>query len=166
MAIQRQRAFSILNKLGPATSNTVILYTASPVFEGGIGAVVSASLESLRVRVAITSLLQVPFPEGLDEQGALEAAGTLRDYQWNSQRFQLDLLRSKTGSPQIIGSVSLMARTPFYTIDLMPLLTSQAVARIAPGDWIGVQVENAGYGLLAPNDDVVVFGEGLEEFYL
>ncbi|NJM57872.1 MAG: hypothetical protein HC857_11175 [Synechococcales cyanobacterium RU_4_20] len=167
MAIQITRAFSILTKLPSQTTSTSILYTANPFSDDeGNQAEVSGSLESLRIRVAIKSLVEVPLPTGLDEQGQLEAVSTLRDYQWTSQRLELDLLRRKTGSQQVIASVALMARTPFYTIDLMPFFTSQPVARIAPNDWIGVKMKDAGYGLINEIDEVVIFGEGLEEFYL
>lgn len=167
MATQRNRAFSILTKLPPLTTNTSILYEAESFsLDNGQAIEVSGSLESLRVRVSIKSLDEVPLPTGLDEQGQLEAVGTLRDYQWASPRFQLDVLRRKSGSQQIIASVALLARTPFYTIDLMPFFTAQPVARIAPGNWIGVKITDAGYGLVGAIDEIVVFGEGLEEFYV
>lgn len=162
--MQLTKAFSILERVPASSSGFLELYTPSSETVSEETVNFSGLLESLRVRIQINSLTETPIPAGLDELGDVEALEAYKNYQWEAERIHLSLFRRKGSGDRLkIGTVPMLKRSPFYVVDLMPYLTRQVVARFATGDSLDVAVEDAGYGFLTADDDVVVFGEGLEE---
>lgn len=123
-------------------------------------------IQDLRVKIDVTSFDEVLFPVLEPE---LTEAERLREYtmmEWSNSRCELSLQKSLNGVDWVeIGRISLQNRRPYYSLDILPFITKQADALVA-GDWLSCTVLDVGYGSLAADDSVVIFGSGqLEAHY-
>ena len=162
--MQLTQSFSIVERLPEASTAIISIYSPSTtqVAEETVG--YSGLLESLRLYSEINSLDDPGIPTDIDNLGDVEALESFKNFQWSSPRLHLNIMRRKGNSSwQMIGKTSLIGRKPFYQVDLMKYLTRQVVYRMAAGDSLGLQIEDAGFGLLTNIDNLTVFGEGLEE---
>lgn len=157
--MQYSEGFQISRQLRAGSTETIFT-PKTEVREGGTLRY-SGLLESLRVRVAQPSLgpPASALPEGLSDLGNVEAGEAYRDWIWSQPRRQLDILINGL----TWASVPLLNRPPFYIINLMPYLSSQSTARIAPGSNLAVMVADVGFGPLGPNDSLILMGEGIQE---
>ena len=125
----------------------------------------SGFLMSIRVRIDISSIAEVQFPAREPGMSPGELSAQLRGMDAVSPKFQMDLLACTHSNPEweMIGSVMLYNRRPFYTINLMPYLTDAASFDVASDCAIGARITDAGYGLLRLRDRVSIFGSAVEE---
>lgn len=154
--MQLSEGFDICQRI---TGNTVIFTPRSRQWSGHT-IQYSALIESLHLRVSQPSLGPPgPPPEGLEDLGNLEGGEAYRSWQWSQPRRQLDIYKKG----QILASVSLLNRVPFYIINLMPYLSSQSTARLGFGSALEVKIADVGFGPLASQDTLVIYGEGIQE---
>lgn len=120
----------------------------------------SALIESLQIRISQPSLgAPGPLPEGLEDLGNLGSGEAYRGWQWAQPRRHLEIL--KGGIP--LMPIAILNREPFYIMDLMPFLSQQSTARIGFGTSLEIRIVDAGFGPLAAQDTIVVWGEGVQE---
>lgn len=122
-------------------------------------------ITDLRMKVKIRSIPEKPLPELDVEQSRTQRITAVRDMEWTGERYQFGLYMECSNSPLLhIASVSLLNRIPYYHVNLMPYFTDNAIINIANDARILGRVEDAGYGLLSGDDDLVIFGSCKEEF--
>lgn len=154
--MQLSEGFDLCQRI---TGNTVIFTPRSRQWAGQ-SIQYSALIESLHIRVSQPSLGPPgPPPEGLEDKGNLEGGEAYRSWQWAQPRRQLDIYKKG----QILASVSLLNREPFYIINLMPYLSSQSTARLGFGSALEVKIADVGFGPLSSQDTLVIYGEGVQE---
>lgn len=122
-------------------------------------------ITDLRMKVKIQSIPEKPLPELSVEESRTKRLTAVRDMEWTGQRYQFGLYMECSNSPLLhIASVSLLNRSPYYHINLMPYFTDNAIINVANDARILGRVEDAGYGLLSGTDEIVIFGSCKEEF--
>lgn len=121
-------------------------------------------ITDLRAKIKITSIPEKPLPVLDAEQSRTERLTAVRDLEWMSERYELGLYLQASGTGILhIASLSLLNRRPFYQINLLPYFTDNSLINIASDARILARIENAGYGLLSGQDEVVIFGSVKEE---
>lgn len=126
----------------------------------------SGFLQSLRMKVQIASLDEIPLPSLPPEMGRVEKATSLRDMEWKNPRKQISFLMSHDGSDYYnLFSISLQKRIPYFTVNLLPYLTDNADFLLSSDTKIAAQIINAGWGGLVGEDEVVIYGAVAEEAY-
>lgn len=121
-------------------------------------------ITDLRLKIRINSLPEQELPNLDAEQSRTERLTAVRDMEWLSARYEFGLYLQATGTgPLHIASISLLNRKPFYHVNLLPYFTDNSLINLAADARILGRVENAGYGLLNTNDELVVFGSVKEE---
>jgi len=121
-------------------------------------------ITDLRLKIQISSIAESVIPNLGVESSRTDRLIAVRDIEWNSARKELELFLETSRQPLThIASVSLLNRTPFYTINLMPYFTDNGIINIANDARISARIKNAGYGLLQESDEVVIYGSVKEE---
>lgn len=161
------RSAQILQKLGAATGvNPIVIYqpglvtpwdrTASLRYYG--------FLTDLRMRISVPSYPEVDLPN-LDASSTRTArVSAVRDQEWKSNRCELDLLLKTAYSPwQVLSTVSIINRPPYYVVNVAPYLTDNISFLIASDAVLAVRLRDVGFGLLKGADELVIFGAVREE---
>lgn len=121
-------------------------------------------ITDLRLLVNINSIDEQELPDLDATSSRNERLTAFRDMEWKSRRKELALYLEASGQPACkIASISLLNRSPYYHVNLVPYFTDNAIINVGNDARILGQIVNAGYGLLEPNDEVVVFGSVKEE---
>lgn len=119
----------------------------------------------LRCKVNIQSIDEQALPEiGLGDSRTARV-NAVRDMEWRSPRKQMNLmLRTASAGDWIeIAPISLLNRDPYYQVNLLQFLSDNVAFAVANDSAIGLQIVDAGYGLLSGNDEVVIWGSVKEE---
>lgn len=123
----------------------------------------SGLLESLRAVISLPSLgTPNPLPEGFGALPKPDRAEVYRNWLYSQPRKLLELI---VGG-QVWAKVPLINREPWYEINLMPYLSDQSIARIAPAKNLEARLANAGFGLYSPSDSILIKGFGVEEAFV
>lgn len=121
-------------------------------------------ITDLRLRVDIESIPEKPLPDLSVTQSRTERLSAMRDMEWKNERKEIGLFLETSGHPITkIASIALLNRVPYYHVNLMPYFTDNAVINVANDARIHACIEDAGFGLLQGQDEVVVFGSVKEE---
>ena len=125
----------------------------------------SGFLQSLRLKVDINSLKEVPIPAIPLEESRVNRAAALRDMEWKNPRYQVDILMASGGDYHNLFSISLQTRLPYYTVSLLSHFTENADFLLGPETILAAQVVNAGYGYPQGDDEIIFYGAVLEQAY-
>lgn len=118
----------------------------------------------LRLKVDIDSIEEQELPELSVLSSKTERITAVRDMEWKAPRKELALYLEASGRQMVqIASLALLNRLPYYHVNLMPYFTDNGIYNVANDARILAQVIDVGYGLLAGNDNLVVFGSVKEE---
>ena len=122
-------------------------------------------LQSLRLKIACPSLAVADIPNMEPELTRAERIKIIRDLEWLSPRRELEILQrvGTTGEYFALGRISCLNRPPFYSINLLQFLTDNADYPIGSGTTLAFRAKNAGHGLLAGADELIVYGGGVKE---
>lgn len=124
----------------------------------------SGLITNLRVRVAIASLLEeyVLPPQG--DFTTEEYALLLNSYDANSPKKGLNFyLETSLSSPILIVQLYLFKRRPFYIIDALAYFTNTISLDIASDSKITAKTQDLGWGELFGGDEIVIWGNAIEE---
>jgi len=123
-------------------------------------------VRDLRARISIKSLAASNIPEIDDLSTTSERITLMRNYEWGQSRFHLELLIKQESDPswETIGEISLMNKieTPFYMADLGDFFSAGTI-ELGEQTIIGCRIKNVGYGHLAGEDKVTIFGTIIKE---
>lgn len=123
----------------------------------------SGLVESLRAVVSLPSLgTPNPLPEGFGSLPKADRPEAYRDWLYSQPRKLLELL---VGG-KVWAKIPLINRDPWYEVNLMPYLSDQSIARIAPGKNLEARLANAGFGLYSSQDSILIKGFGVEEAFV
>lgn len=123
----------------------------------------SGLVESLRAVVSLPSLgTPNPLPEGFGSLPKTDRPEAYRNWLYSQPRKLLELL---VGG-KVWAKIPLINRDPWYEVNLMPYLSDQSIARIAPGKNLEARLANAGFGLYSPQDSILIKGFGVEEAFV
>lgn len=126
-------------------------------------------LKNLKVFASIKSLDEVALPEfALDDSQTTKLQKVL-DIEWNSPRKQLDVyLQSNNQGWLHIGSTSMLNPSgyQFRIYNIMDLFTDNLALELGINSKVGIGVKDVCYGLLTPQDTVVIHGSYVEEIFL
>ncbi len=118
----------------------------------------------LRAKVQIRSMEEQELPELEVTATRTERITAVRDMEWKGRRKEFALFLETSGvGPTKIAAISLLNRVPYYHINLMPYFTDNGIVNVAADARILGRVEDAGYGLLQGEDELVIFGSVKEE---
>lgn len=161
---------NILERLSSTTGNAVVTLWKPKLTEAAIPSIsstYSGFLNALRMRIAIKSVSEQPLPSLEPEDTRAARAAALRDLEWKSPRKEIEFLM-KTGGRDWISmfQVSLLAREPYYAINALEYLTKNSDFLLGVDTYLGCRIRDAGYGLLAQADEVVIWGSVLEQVYV
>lgn len=122
-------------------------------------------ITDLRAKVDINSLAPTELPNLDIGTSQSERAAIIRDQEWTSPRYELDLLMRSTysGGWHSLVSLSLLNRLPFYILNLQQYLTDQVAFNVANDAVLGCQIRNVGQGFLAGSDSIIIYGSAREE---
>lgn len=121
-------------------------------------------INSLRVKVKLRSIPHADLPLLSVDQSRTERLGLMRQAEWTQPRKHLNLYFS-TGNGQWanVATLSLLRIDPFRQFDLIEYFTKDIALGLGTHGSIGISIENAGYGLLTGEDEVLCFGTATTE---
>ena len=118
----------------------------------------------LRVKIDITSLSESTIPDIPLGATNAQKSTSIRDMEYGSQRFELQLLMRTTYQDWLpLFNFSLLNRRPFYVTDMMSYLTTQPAFAVASDAQLAIRIIDVGYGLLQGDDRLIIFGSAREE---
>lgn len=121
-------------------------------------------LTDLRIRVFVPSLTEVNIPTIEIGKSNTEKYETVRDYEWNTDRFELDFLMSIDSTNFVeLFVLSLKNNPPYVVKDCMSYLTNNPAYAISQGTTLAIRCRDVGYGLPTGVDRLDVFGVVREE---
>ncbi|NER83608.1 MAG: hypothetical protein F6K42_29490 [Leptolyngbya sp. SIO1D8] len=122
-------------------------------------------ITDLRLKVDISSLPQTAIPDIDISTSRTERAERIRQMEWESDRYEMQLLMQDTysGGWLEIARLSLLNRSPYYQINILRYMTDQIALNVANDARLGMQFIDAGYGLPKSEDSLVIFGAVREE---
>ncbi len=151
--------------------NIIALFTTNPSREemlwrsAGYEVVVNRFVKNLRCFFSISSIPEIELPnfDVLDSDFSRNIA--LRKLMWGSPRKQLELYVSSGFQWQSRGSISLQGRqdTPYTDADLMAYFSEGLAIELGDNGTIGIAAKNVGFGNIASNDNVVIYGSLIKE---
>lgn len=161
---------NILTRLTATTGSTIVTLWQPKLVEASIPSISSSYsgfLNALRMRIAIKSVAEQPLPSLEPEDSRAARAVALRDLEWKSPRKEIEFLM-KTGTQDWVSlfAVSLLARDPYYAINALEYMTKNADFLLGVDTRLGCRIRDAGYGLLAQADEVVIWGCVLEQVHV
>ncbi|MCC5641317.1 hypothetical protein LC593_37095 [Nostoc sp. CHAB 5844] len=166
---------STINEVKPivlrldSTSNSDIYPIFSDVdFSIDNGSVLSENIfiKNLKAYVKIDSLPEANLPDITLEDSNTQALYKTLNTEWTSARKQLDLLVSEDSINWYpVGSISLLnpAGYPYRVYNIMDLYTQNLAIELGKNGRLGVQLKDAGWGLLQPGDTVTIHGSYVKE---
>lgn len=169
MAIQQiySRSAQILQRFSAASdSNMQLLYEPALVSPWDRVSTLRyyGFITDLRMKIQIRSITESVIPNLGVESNRTDRLIAVRDMEWNSPRKELHLFMETSRHPLThITSISLLNRQPYYVVNLMPYFTDNGIVNIANDTRLSARIQNAGYGLLTGQDEVVVYGSCKEE---
>lgn len=126
--------------------------------------IVNGFVKSLRARTNITSIPEVDLPNIPIEDSRTERLSKVRNIEWKEPRKHLKLwTKNASNSWFHIATVSLLNIPPYRLFDLQVYFSANLMIELGESGAIGASIENAGYGLLSGQDEVVIFGSGTTE---
>lgn len=150
----------------PSTGEIIPIYEPALVSANDLvsGIRYNGYVTDLRIRSVVSSLPETPLPEF--ELGASKTAkmAVVRDLEYASPRFGLEILLSCEGSPYLpIFEFALHNRQPFFVTEVLSYLTNQPALALAPDASLAVRFKDVGYGFPQGTDEFVVYGVAREE---
>lgn len=121
-------------------------------------------ITGLRAMIDINSIEESAIPRLDVDSSRTDRITAVRDMEWRSARKELELLIRDSVTPWTpIASISLLNRLPYYHVALLPYLGDDGFFNCGNDAVIGARIVNAGYGFLAGDDRVTIFGSVREE---
>jgi len=121
-------------------------------------------LTDLRIKIECPNLVETSLPDiklGVSNSAKAEA---IRDYEWDSERFELEfLLKVGETDYQPLFSISAKNNPPNLVKDLLGYLTSNPAFALGYGNKLGIRCKDVGYGYPQSGDNFVVYGVIREE---
>lgn len=129
-----------------------LLNNATHVIRNGL-------ITALRIKAKVPSIPEADLPQLAVDQSRTERLNLTRNYEWTSPRKHLNLwLKTSGGNWANIATISITNIPPFRVFDLSSYFTSDIAIALGANGAIGLSVENAGYGLLEGNDEILCSG--------
>lgn len=132
----------------------------------------NAFIKNLKAFASIESVQESELPKFLPTDTSTDKTIKVLDIEWKSPRKQLNLyIATNTSSAtewHQVGSLSLLNPYgyPFRIYNLMDLFTDNLALELGENSKLGIQVQNVGYGLLTPEDNVIIHGSYTEEIFV
>lgn len=121
-------------------------------------------ITDLRIRSVVESLPETPLPEFELGESRTQKMATMRDLEYKSPRYALEVLLSYSNSPYLpIFEFSMHNRKPFFITEVTSYLTNQPALALAPDAALAVRFIDVGYGYPKATDSFVVYGCAREE---
>jgi hypothetical protein len=163
-----QKVRQITQKLTSTTGGSVVdlMPSLTPDILPGLTVLsVNNFVKSLRAYARITSLPEITLPNFELTDSETDKLYKSLDVEWASPRKQLDLLISQGSTWEVIGSVSLLNPSgyPYRSYNLQDLFTDNLAVELGENGKIGVQLKDAGTGLLTGTDTLTIYGSYSQE---
>ncbi|MGB3761270.1 MAG: hypothetical protein WBA07_33665 [Rivularia sp. (in: cyanobacteria)] len=127
-------------------------------------------IKNLKAYASINSLPEAVLPDLLLEDSEFEKLNKVLNVEWGANRKQLNLfIGSGTEDDWMpIGETSLLnpAGYPYRIYNLLDILTDNLAFEMGNDVALAVRVEDVGFGLLADNDKVNIYGSYVEEIVI
>jgi hypothetical protein len=124
----------------------------------------SGFITTLRLQVYLDSIAEIVFPIPEVGQDEAEISAIMRGVEAAAPKKQIAFfLRSSDSESIKIGSINLVNRKPYYTVDLLIYFTDAAAFDVGSDVILSAQFVNAGFGLLDGTDRVSLHGSAVEE---
>jgi hypothetical protein len=127
---------------------------------------VNGYLKGLKAYTNITSLAEAPIPAIELTDTDQEKIIKVLNIEWGNERIGLDLQFSDNGTDFItIGSVSLINQMgyPFRNYSLLDFYTDSIAAEIGTNGVVACEIVDQGYGKLASQDKLTIYGSVQQE---
>ncbi|MCC5641264.1 hypothetical protein LC593_36805 [Nostoc sp. CHAB 5844] len=171
-------AISTINEVKPivlkldvnSNSNIYPIFTEND-FTLDTGSVISENIfvKNLKAYVKIGSLPEANLPDITLEDSNTQALYKTLNTEWSSARKQLDLLISDDSINWYpVGSISLLNPSgyPYRVYNIMDLYTQNLAIELGKSGKLGVQLKDAGWGLLQAGDTVTIHGSYVKEIVI
>jgi hypothetical protein len=159
--------FNILTKLSASVSETTIWSPKPFKSVPGISINYNAFIQSLRAKIQIKSLPEIPIPVLEPEATRLERYEAFRELEWKNPRFEVSLILKVDNTEEEIHRFTSQSRSPFYAVDLLPYLdSSNPFYLIGPTTSLKAKILDAGYGLPKADDKIVFYGSAQGQVWL
>lgn len=132
-------------------------------------------IKNLRAFSLIRSLAEISLPSFNLEDSETDKLYKTLDVEWKSARKQITLYISNQLNTNSsgegwfkVGSLSLLNPSgyPYRIYNLMDLFTDSIALELGDNGKIGIQIEDVGYGLLEPTDEITIHGSYIEEIFV
>lgn len=159
---------SIVLKLDSSSNSDIYPIFSDVDFTTDNGSVLSENIfiKNLKAYVKIDSLPEATLPDITLEDSNTQALYKTLNTEWTSARKQLDLLISEDSINWYpVGSISLLnpAGYPYRVYNIMDLYTQNLAIELGKNGRLGVQLKDAGWGLLQLDDTVTIHGSYVKE---
>lgn len=134
--------------------------------EAGYHVEINRYIKSFKATIDINSTAEVEIPEFNELATNLEINTALRNLEWKSPRKHLNLMLQTDGlNWNRKGTVSLVNRgdLPYVDADLMAFFTEGLAIEAGEVAKLGVQIQDVGFGWIAPLDDVLIYANVVKE---
>ena len=126
-------------------------------------------IKNFRGIATIRSLPEINLPDFKLTDSPTEKLYKTLDIEWKSPRKQLDLLIKNGASDwQRVYSLSLLNPSgyPFRVYSLVDSYTNDSIIELGSDGQIGVRMHDVSYGLLTPEDELVLHGSWVQEIVI
>ena len=159
--------FNILTSLTAYQDECVIWEPKPFTHILGIMAYYSGFLQSLRAKIKIRSLPEVPVPILEPESSRLERFSAFREMEWNNPRVEIGLILNVNGYEEEIHRFSAQKRLPFYGVDVLPYLDSaNPFYLLSPNTSLKARAIDVGFGPLDADDAITFYGSAQGQIYI
>ncbi|MBD2743659.1 hypothetical protein [Coleofasciculus sp. FACHB-1120] len=134
--------------------------------QAGYHVEINRYIKSFKATIDINSTAEVEIPEFNELSTNLEINTALRNLEWKSPRKHLNLMVQTDGlNWNRKGTVSLVNRgdLPYVDADLMAFFTEGLAIEAGEVAKLGVQIQDVGFGWIAPLDDVLIYANVVKE---
>ena len=158
----------------PANTGGII-----PIWEGGLApdeqelreagykVISNVFISSLRLKTRINSLNSIDVPEIQPLASSFQINKEFRVLEWQNSRKHLNFYIRASSSKEwhSRATISLLNRDdlPYYDSDGMSYFGEQLAIPLGETNQIGVNIEDVGWGVLSPTDEVLLYANVLRE---
>lgn len=126
--------------------------------------IINGFLKNFRIKSQLRSIPEITLPNLPIDQSRTERLNAIRNIEWTNPRKHLKLHFASTANDwHHVATVSLLNVMPYRLINLMEYFTPNIALELGATGAVGVSVEDAGYGLLTGNDELVLYGSATTE---
>lgn len=164
------RSTQILQPVNSYAPNEIkVLYAPTAIntneIEGLSSIAYTGFITDLRLRSLASNLPEQEIPDIPLRSSKTDKARIIRDWEYRSPRYELEMLLSVENSPDWVPifTFSIQNRQPFFITNILSYLTDQPAFAIASNATLGYRFKDVGYGFPDVNDGLVFYGSANEE---